>query len=195
MKEYTRVNFGAIVGERDVAPMNLLETASVHDILGVGSTSARFGTAPGFWNTLLGFMAQLPPSLLRNEELMRRLSVFSMPIVRLVDVFAGATNSMRCDVTCAKLPSLRATAVYGHENLEPCVGECVVAFACAVLAGAVPKGLWFPEEAIQGGNDAATVLSLASVGAHTTYVEAIGLAMTPDMVWGATSNKESQVQV
>ena len=92
MKDYRRVNFGAVVGDRDVAHLNLLETASVHDILKVGSTLSLFGTAPDFWNALLGLMAQLPPSLLANEDLMRKLSVFSIPIVRVVDFFAGATN-------------------------------------------------------------------------------------------------------
>lgn len=185
MKDYSRVNFGKVIGDRDIAPLNLLETASVHDNLGVGSVQSLFGTAPNFWNALLGMMAQLPPSILANEELMRNLSVFSMPIVRAVDSFAGATNAMRCDVTCGeKEPSLRATAIYGHENLEPCVGECVVAFACAVLAGAVLPGVWFPEEAVASGPDAAAVLRLCSTGAHTTDVMANGLELRREEVWG-----------
>lgn len=184
MKDYSRVNFGPIIGDRDVAPLNLLETASVHDILGVGSTRSFFGTAPDFWNALLGLMAQLPPSILANEDLMRKLSVFSMPIVRLVDSFAGATNSMRCDVTSDKEPRLRATAIYAHENLEPCVGECVVAFACAVLSGAVAPGIWFPEEAVNAGSDAAAVLNLASIGAHTNDVQAQGLELENQEIWG-----------
>ena len=125
MKDYTRVNFGPIVGDRDVAHLNLLETASVADLLKVGNAKALFGTAPDFWNALLGLMAKLPPSVLANEELMRKLSVFSLPIVRLVDYFAGATNAMRCDVTSKKEPGLQATAIYAHEDLERCVGECV----------------------------------------------------------------------
>jgi len=185
MRDYTRVDFGKVVGDRDVAPLNLLETASVHECLGIGSVRSLFGTAPGFWNALLGGMAQLPTSVLSNEGLMRNLSIFSMPIVRLVDAFAGATNGMRCDVTCSRVPSLRATAIYGHENLEPCVGECVVAFACAVLSGAVPPGVHFPEEAIGGGADAAAVLRLASIGAHTTEVAGEGLELTREEVWGS----------
>ena len=123
---------------------------------------ALFGTAPGFWNTLLGVMAQLPPSLLANEELMSKLAVFSLPIVRLVDAFAGATNAMRCDVTTSKDPAIRATALYAHENLEPCVGECIAAFCAAVLTeGVVPPGILFPEEAIAGGADAAAVLGVS----------------------------------
>ena len=44
------------------------------------------------------------------------------------DFFAGATNAMRCDVSSSKVPGMHATALYAHENLEPCVGECVAAF-------------------------------------------------------------------
>jgi saccharopine dehydrogenase-like NADP-dependent oxidoreductase len=92
MKEYSRVAFGPRVGDKSVANLNLLETASIHDNLGVGNVQSLFGTAPGFWNALLGAMAQLPPSLLVNEALMRKLSVFSIPIVRIVDAFAGAVS-------------------------------------------------------------------------------------------------------
>lgn len=183
MRNYNRINFGALVGDKSVAHLNLLETASIADNLGIGNVKSLFGTAPDFWNALLGAMAQIPPFLLANEDLMRKLSVFSLPIVRLVDAFAGATNAMRCDVTCTKVPGMTATAIYAHENLEPCVGECVTAFAAAALSGSVDAGVWFPEEAIEYGADAAAVLQLASVGAHTTLVEGT-FAGTKEEVWG-----------
>jgi hypothetical protein len=164
-----------------------------HDVLGVGNVKALFGTAPGFWNTLLGAMAQLPPSLLANEDIMTKLALFSLPIVRVVDSFAGATNAMRCDVTSEKNPSLRATAIYAHENLEPCVGECVVAFCSAVLSNnKVLPGVWFPEEAIAGGEDAVAVLSLASIGAHTTQVAGT-VELTMDDVWGSKDRQPMAV--
>lgn len=184
MKDYSRVNFGSIVGDKSIAHLNLLETASIADNLGVGNVKSLFGTAPDFWNALLGLMAQLPPSLLANEDLMRKLSVFSLPIVRLVDSFAGSTNAMRCDVTCGKEPKLSATAIYAHENLEPCVGECVTAFAAAALSGSVDDGVWFPEEAMRYGTDTAAVLQLASVGAHTNLVEGT-FGGTKEEVWGS----------
>lgn len=182
MVGYEDIDFGKIVGPKPVAPLNLLETASIHDILGVGNVKALFGTAPGFWNTLLGLMAQLPSSLLANEEIMTKLAIFSLPIVRLVDYFAGATNAMRCDVTSEMAPGLKASAIYAHENLEPCVGECVVAFSCAILSGRVAPGVWFPEEAIETEQDVANVLSLASVGAHTTDV--VGIIVDRAEIWG-----------
>jgi saccharopine dehydrogenase-like NADP-dependent oxidoreductase len=178
MTGYATIDFGKTVGHRDVAFLNLLETASLHDNLRIGNVASRFGTAPNFWNALLGGMAKLPTSWLQNEELMRNLSIFSLPIVRLVDAYAGATNAMRCDVRTTMTTGLTKddgdnddgacyTAIYAHENLEPCVGECVVAFCAAVLGGAVRGGVHFPEEALAAGDDVAQVLAMASVGAHT----------------------------
>lgn len=148
MDVYEKVDFGDNVGEKFVAPLNLLETASVHETLKIGSVKSLFGTAPDFWNSLLGFSAKFPPSLLSNEPLMLKLSSFSMPIVRIVDKFAGAINAMRVDVTYMDTKSISAT--YAHRDLEPCVGECVAAFAAAILSDevGVKPGLWFTEEAI-----------------------------------------------
>lgn len=182
LQGFTTCHFGTIVGDRAVAPLNLLETASIHDYLGIGSTSAKFGTAPSYWNTLLAlFGNNVPKRILENENLMRNLSAFSMPIIRIVDYFAGAANAIRVDVsvvndTKSDMEGHLATAIYAHENLEPNVGECIVAFAAAVLSGSVRPGVWFPEEAIQGGDDAGSVLALASVGAHTTQVDGMGLS-------------------
>jgi saccharopine dehydrogenase-like NADP-dependent oxidoreductase len=177
MREYSSVDFGPIVGRKDVAHLNLLETASIHDVLGIGNIVTKFGTAPGYWNFLLGLMARLPPGWLSNEVWMEKLALFSLPIVRLVDYFAGATNAMRVDIT-TRNPNTTTddlsvvSAVYAHENLERCVGECVVAFGAAILSGSVRPGIWFPEEALTQDEDITTVLQLASVGAHT--VEAYG---------------------
>jgi hypothetical protein len=132
-------------------------------------------------------MAQLPSSLLANEEVMAKLAIFSLPIVRVVDFFAGATNAMRCDVTSSKNPNLKATAIYAHENLEPCVGECVVAFCAAVLANKVEPGVWFSEEAIKNEEDTVAVLSLASVGAQTTSATGKGVDLNTALVWGSNN--------
>ncbi len=84
-----------------------------HEVLGIGNVKTLFGTAPGFWNVLLGAMAQLPSSLLSNEPIMEKLALFSLPIVRIVDFFAGATNAMRVDVSSNKDPSVQEMALYG----------------------------------------------------------------------------------
>ena len=187
MQEYDQVNFGTVVGDKDVAHLNLLETASIFDNLGVANIETKFGTAPSFWNTLLGLMAKLPSDLLANEPLMTKLALFSLPLVRIVDYFAGATNAMRCDVYVTDNPEINSMALYAHENLEPCVGECVVAFCAALLAGRVKPGIWFPEEAIEAGEAAAAVLKLSSVGAHTTQASGSSPCVSTASVWGIQS--------
>lgn len=104
MDVYEKVDFGDNVGDKFDAPLDLLETASIHETLKIGSVESLFGTAPDFWNSLLGFNAKFPPSLLSNEPLMLKLSSFSMPIVRIVD------NLRRCH---KRHESRRH--VYGHE--------------------------------------------------------------------------------
>jgi saccharopine dehydrogenase-like NADP-dependent oxidoreductase len=183
MKQYTKVDFGDKVGKKDVAHLNLLEAASCHDILGVGNVKTLFGTDPPFWNTLLGAMCYLPSSVLSNVPLMEKLALFSLPIVRLVDYFAGATNGMRVEVSSSKDPSLKDMALYVHPNLEPCVGECVVAFAAATFSDKIDPGVWFPEEAVVTADDIAQVLKLASVGAHTLNVQSESGLKYSD-VWG-----------
>ena len=98
--------------------------------------------------------------------------MFSLPIFRIVDSFAGATNAMRYDVSLSSLDKSSSMA-YGNENLEPCVGECVVAFCAAMLTNA-----------INAGEDAASVLNLASVGART--IESFGNLdmISEDELWG-----------
>lgn len=158
---------------------------------------------------------------------MEKLAVFSLPIVRVVDYFAGATNAMcvpkraistnltmtcclvaagshsfdlclfamlrRCDVTSSKDPTVKATMIYGHENLEPCVGECVTGFCCAILAGVVRPGIWFPEEGITGEQDTASVLSLASVGAHTLEADT-SIGIRPGELWGSEQAEQVLAQ-
>lgn len=183
MRDYTKVDFGPRVGRKDVAHLNLLESASCHDVLGVGNVKTLFGTDPPFWNTLLGAMCLLPSSILSDAALMEKLAIFSLPIVRLVDYFAGATNGMRVEVTSVKDLQLNEMALYVHPNLEPCVGECVIAFAAALLGGKVDPGVWFPEEAIVFPDDVSQVLKLASVGAHTLQVKSTSGLESSD-VWG-----------
>ena len=128
-------------------------------------------------------MAQLPSSLLANEPLMDKLAIFSLPIVRVVDFFAGATNAMRIDVSCEKDPSVKEMALYAHENLEPCVGECVSGFCAALLSDSVKPGIYFPEEAIVTKEDTARVLGLTGIGAHTLEVNS-GDGLRFEDVWG-----------
>ncbi|XP_054817822.1 uncharacterized protein LOC129317534 [Prosopis cineraria] len=57
------VDFGKGIGKRDVYLLNLPEVRSAHEILGVPTVSARFGTAPFFWNWGMEAMTRLLPDL------------------------------------------------------------------------------------------------------------------------------------
>ena len=85
------------------------------------------------------------------------------------------TNCLSCFV-------IRLSCI-AHENLEPCVGECVVGFCAALLGDKVSSGIWFPEEAIVSQEDTAAVLGLAGVGAHTLEVQSDDGLSVGD-VWG-----------
>jgi hypothetical protein len=108
--------------------------------------SSRFGTDPLPWNYLFGGMKALPRSLLYNREAMQNFSLFSEPIIRLVDKLVGATNAMRCDVTAKN--GDKVTLRIAHPDLENCVGLATAAFALEMLnkQQTIQSGVWFPSE-------------------------------------------------
>ena len=108
--------------------------------------SSRFGTDPLPWNYLFGGMKALPRSLLYNREAMQNFSLFSEPIIRLVDKLVGATNAMRCDVAAKN--GDKVTLRIAHPDLEICVGLATAAFALEMLnkQQTIQPGVWFPSE-------------------------------------------------
>ena len=64
----------------------------------------------------------------------------------------------------------------------------------AILGGCVRPGIWFPEEAVVGRTNIATVLGLSATGAHTLVVDSTdGLEF--EEVWGSMDNKVALEQV
>ena len=55
------MDFGIGIGKRQCFLYNLPETESCFANLGVPSVSARFGTAPFFWNWAMWLTARLAP--------------------------------------------------------------------------------------------------------------------------------------
>ncbi|CEL96817.1 unnamed protein product [Vitrella brassicaformis CCMP3155] len=166
------VDFGESIGSRKVYRINLLETESCHHVLGVPNTSTYFATAPEFWNDLLRLTTLLPSDILGNRELMYSFSDFSMPVIRAVDAFVGAANAMRVDARDKN--GRHAVCLYGHSDLEVCVGEAVASFAIELLLQritggppAVPPGVWLPEETCK--NDKALRERIVRRSARTAY--------------------------
>uniref|UniRef100_A0A0E0R405 Saccharopine dehydrogenase NADP binding domain-containing protein n=1 Tax=Oryza rufipogon TaxID=4529 RepID=A0A0E0R405_ORYRU len=69
---------------------NLPEVKSAYKVLGVPTVSARFGTAPFFWNWVMQAFANfLPVEFLRDKNKVLKLVGFVDPFVRAIDGIAG----------------------------------------------------------------------------------------------------------
>ncbi|CAK9187683.1 unnamed protein product [Ilex paraguariensis] len=148
MKPYSgmlNIDFGKGIGKRDVFLLNLPEVRSAHEFLGVPSVSARFGTAPFFWNWGMTAMTNLlPADFLRDRSKVNRLVELFDPLVRAVDGIAGERVSMRVDLECSD--GRKTVGIFSHRKLSISVGIATAAFALAVLEGSTQPGVWFPEE-------------------------------------------------
>ncbi|MBA0757773.1 hypothetical protein Gotri_020840 [Gossypium trilobum] len=139
------VDFGKGIGKRDVYLLNLPEVRSAHEVLEVPTVSARFGTAPFFWNWGMEAMTNLlPAEFLRDRSKVQQLVEWFDPLVRAVDGIAGERVSMRVDLECTNGRS--TLALFSHRRLSVAVGNATAAFAVAILEGSTQPGVWFPEE-------------------------------------------------
>ncbi|KAL4204251.1 hypothetical protein AMTRI_Chr01g131190 [Amborella trichopoda] len=139
------IDFGKGIGKRDVFLLNLPEVGSAYEVLNVPTVSARFGTAPFFWNWGMSAIATLvPKEILRERSKVQQLVRVFDPIVRVFDGIAGERMSMRVDLECAN--GRNTLGIYSHKKLLECVGIATSAFVMAVLEGSTHPGVWFPEE-------------------------------------------------
>ncbi|KAK1295377.1 hypothetical protein QJS10_CPA16g01134 [Acorus calamus] len=139
------IDFGKGIGKRDVYLLNLPEVRSAHEILGVPTVSARFGTAPFFWNWGMVAIANLVPvEFLRDRSKVQQLVELVDPVVRAFDGIAGERVSMRVDLECSN--GRNTIGIFSHKRLSASVGTATAAFALAVLEGSTQPGVWFPEE-------------------------------------------------
>ncbi|KAL4859611.1 Saccharopine dehydrogenase-like oxidoreductase [Chlorella vulgaris] len=176
------VDFGTGVGRRSVYLYNLPEVSSGHQVLGVPSVSARFGTAPEPWNWGMVAMARLAPkSMLADRQQAKQLARWLDPVIRGVDSLVGEKVAMLVEVEYedGKL----ASGLYVHPFLSTAVGTCIAAFARCMLAGQTQPGVWFPEE--RGAlADRKTLLGMSTEGC-TRFL----LNRTPwqfSWAWGST---------
>ncbi|PIN12576.1 UDP-N-acetylglucosamine 4,6-dehydratase (inverting) [Handroanthus impetiginosus] len=171
------IDFGQGIGKKDVFLLNLPEVRSIHKVLGVPTVSARFGTAPFFWNWGMTAMTYLlPPETLRDRRKAHQLVQLLDPLVRAVDGFTGETVSMRVDLDCSD--GRTRVGIFSHKRLSESVGISTAAFVLAILEGSTQPGVWFPEEPEGISMEAReTLLSRASQGT-TNFV----MNMAPWMV-------------
>ncbi|TKV99181.1 hypothetical protein SEVIR_8G026501v4 [Setaria viridis] len=139
------IDFGKGVRKKNVYLLNLPEVKSAFKILGVPTVSARFGTAPFFWNWgMQAFTNFLPAEFLRDKSKVQKLVESVDPLVRAVDGIAGERVSMRVDLECSN--GRNTIGLFTHKKLSVSVGFGTAAFALAVLEGNTQPGVWFPEE-------------------------------------------------
>lgn len=148
LKPYTgklNIDFGKGIGKKDVYLLNLPEVSSTHEVLGVPTVSARFGTAPFFWNWGMVAMTSLfSPEFLRDRSKVQQLVKLFDPAVRAVDGIAGERVSMRVDLECSD--GRHTLGIFSHRRLSVTVGVSTAAFILAMLEGSTQPGVWFPEE-------------------------------------------------
>ncbi|KAL0435360.1 UNVERIFIED_CONTAM: hypothetical protein Sradi_0243900 [Sesamum radiatum] len=139
------IDFGQGIGKQDVFLLNLPEVRSNHEVLGVPTVSARFGTAPFFWNWGMAAMTYLlPAETLRDRSKVQQLVQLFDPLVRAVDGIIGEKVSMRVDLDCSD--GRTRIGIFSHKRLSESVGMSTAAFALAILEGSTQPGVWFPEE-------------------------------------------------
>ncbi|KAJ0229893.1 Sacchrp_dh_NADP domain-containing protein [Hirschfeldia incana] len=139
------VDFGKGIRKRDVYLLNLPEVRSSHEVLGVPTVSARFGTSPFFWNWGMEIMTKLlPAEVLRDRAKVQQMVDLFDPVVRATDSFSGERVSMRVDLECSD--GRVAVGLYSHKKLSVAVGVSTAAFVVAMLEGSTQPGVWFPEE-------------------------------------------------
>ncbi|XP_051141894.1 uncharacterized protein LOC127258886 [Andrographis paniculata] len=139
------IDFGQGIGKKDVFLLNLPEVRSVHEILGVPTVSARFGTSPFFWNWgMVAMTYLLPPETLRDRGKVQQLVELFDPLVRAVDGIAGEKVSMRVDLDGSD--GRTRIGIFSHKKLSESVGNATAAFVLAMLEGSTQPGVWFPEE-------------------------------------------------
>ncbi len=146
------VDFGPGVGKRDVVRLNLIECESCFvSSEGKLDVETYFGTAPRLWNSLFALMANaIPQKFLQNRDAMTKLAVFSMPMIRLIDLFVGSRNSIK--VTIETDNGQKRSALMTHDDLEAAVGDSLSSFVVRMLPsenGVEPDilpGVYYPEE-------------------------------------------------
>ncbi|KAF3626284.1 putative hexokinase-3 [Capsicum annuum] len=139
------IDFGLGIGKKDVYLLNLPEVKSVHEVLGVPTVSARFGTDPFFWNWgMIAMRTLLPQEFLRDRSKVQQLVQLFDPVVRAVDGTAGEAVSMRVDLECSD--GHNRIGIFSHKGLSRSVGISTAAFVLAILEGSTKPGVWFPEE-------------------------------------------------
>lgn len=146
------------VGQSQVFAWPFPEAATVAKQLNIrGSSIACMGTAPEFWNTMLGILVEIVPRpLWRNHRFCKFLADFSEPLVKFSDwllqkfdqaaideSMKGETHAMRVDIR--RRDGSGVSIFQAHDSFRHCVGQSCAEFALDCLK--YPQaGVHLPEQ-------------------------------------------------
>jgi saccharopine dehydrogenase-like NADP-dependent oxidoreductase len=134
------------IGVQTVFSWPFSEAATVPRELNiVGDSSAAMGTAPDFWNAMLGVLVSLVPRpWWRSKTFSKFLADFSQPLVKVTDSLIGReTHGMRVDVTGTDGSAV--SIVQAHDSFRRCVGQSCAEFALDLMRHPHP-GVQLPEQ-------------------------------------------------
>ncbi|KQJ92379.1 uncharacterized protein LOC106866586 isoform X2 [Brachypodium distachyon] len=115
------IDFGEGIGKKDVYLLNLPEVKSTHKFLGVPTVSARFGSDPFIWNWGMETFANfLPADILRDKNIVLKLTECVDPFIRVIDGIVGECVSMRIDLENSN--GHNTMGLFTHNSLS--VGLC-----------------------------------------------------------------------
>lgn len=110
----------------------------------------KFGSLPSFYNTLTGWMAQLPAPLLGHPWTIASLSTVSYKMTQLTDLYTGLGVAMVAQVQGQRQGQpTTATVTFSHPQMIRTVGAGTGSLAQLILTGQWSKpGVWPVEQAI-----------------------------------------------
>lgn len=169
------------IGEQTVFAWPFPEAATVaHELKITGDSSAAMGTAPDFWNVMLGLLVEIVPrSWWKSPKFSKFMADFSQPLVKLTDSFLEETHGMRVDVTGGKSTGSKAVSiVQAHESFRQCVGQSCAEFALDVLSFPPSEGggVQLPEQRYRDDKARGRILSrLTSTPGTLCYTGPVAL--------------------
>jgi hypothetical protein len=168
------------IGRRAVFSWPFPEAATVpRELKIVGDSSAAMGTAPDFWNVMLGVLvSSVPRPWWRSETFSKFLADFSRPLVKATDsLIGGETHGMRIDVTGTD--GRAVSIVQAHDSFRQCVGQSCAEFALDLMSHDHP-GVQLPEQLYRDDVARKRILAKITTTPGTfLYTGPVGVAEAP----------------
>jgi saccharopine dehydrogenase-like NADP-dependent oxidoreductase len=138
-------------GKGGVYWFNTVEALTVADTFPqIKTIVTKFGSVPDYYNRLTWLMARAPKTLLKNPQVIEKLSQISYRMTQLTDPQTGVGIAMRIAIEGKKDGAGKSyLATFEHEDTAFCAGCGTGAVAQLMLSGRLAKpGVWPVEQAL-----------------------------------------------